>query len=235
MAPNQSDRRRFLLATTLTLLALPALWWANRTSDAGAPNVASVGIDVGDGAPGAGTPGAGAPGDGTPGAGTPGAGTPGAGATGAATPDPASPVAAPADPALQPAVQPATQPATQPAITSTPAAPSADEAAPVFLEGPAASAGAEVAEIAVPAAPAIVSITTKATYLRSITPKNSCLVAGVPSGKLITVVNLDNGRSVTCVATRTYTTSLEGLVLQTDAFSMIADLTDAPIPVEIRQ
>ena len=48
VAPNDSDRRRFLLASAMTLLALPALWWANKQSDAGAPNVATVGIEVAD-------------------------------------------------------------------------------------------------------------------------------------------------------------------------------------------
>ena len=49
VAHNDSDRRRFLLATAMTLLALPALWWANKQSDAGAPNVATVGIEVASG------------------------------------------------------------------------------------------------------------------------------------------------------------------------------------------
>ena len=49
MAHNDTDRRRFLLATAMTLLALPALWWANKQSDSGAPNVATVGIEVASG------------------------------------------------------------------------------------------------------------------------------------------------------------------------------------------
>ena len=51
MALTDTDRRRFLLATTLTLLALPALWWANQSENSTAPNVAvagaGAGVDVG--------------------------------------------------------------------------------------------------------------------------------------------------------------------------------------------
>ena len=46
MALTDSDRRRFLLATALTLVALPALWWANQND--GAPTVATVGLAVDD-------------------------------------------------------------------------------------------------------------------------------------------------------------------------------------------
>jgi len=47
MALTDTDRRRFLLATTLTLLALPALWWANQSENSTAPNVAVAGAEVG--------------------------------------------------------------------------------------------------------------------------------------------------------------------------------------------
>jgi hypothetical protein len=46
---------------------------------------------------------------------------------------------------------------------------------------------------------------------------------------------LNNGHSVTCIATRVYSTDDTGLIMHTDTFSRIADLTDAPIPVEISQ
>ena len=48
MALSDTDRRRFLLATTLTLLALPALWWANESGNTRSPSIAAVGIEVGD-------------------------------------------------------------------------------------------------------------------------------------------------------------------------------------------
>ena len=46
MALNDTDRRRLFLATAVTLVALPALWWANTSTDSAAPNVAVAGVDV---------------------------------------------------------------------------------------------------------------------------------------------------------------------------------------------
>ena len=46
MALTDTDRRRFIAATALTLLALPALWWANTSRDSAGPNLAVAGIDA---------------------------------------------------------------------------------------------------------------------------------------------------------------------------------------------
>ena len=197
MAPSDSDKRRFLLVTGLTLLALPALWWANQHADSGAPNVATVGIDVGDGAT--------AP-----------------EATDTAQVVPAAPGPAPAT--------------TQPPITIAPTTTSSDgPSAPIFLDGPSAASSGGAAAIAVPAAPTVERINTSASYRGSISPSDTCLTPDIETGTLVTVVNLNNGHSVTCVATRSYSTDDTGLIMHTDTFSQIADLTDAPIPVEISQ
>ena len=172
MAYSDTDRRRFVLATALTLLALPALWWANESSSTGAPNIAAAGVDVA-----------------------------------AATEEPAT---APAD--------------------ST-----AGAVAPVFLEGPSGVAGAGVAEIAVPADPLIDEITTSATYRNAMPTASTCIVAGIPNGSDVTVVNLDNNLSVRCTTALAGSDSTGEVVLHTSAFSEIADVTDAPIPVEIRR
>jgi hypothetical protein len=198
VAPNDTDRRRFLLATGLTLLALPALWWANQQADSGAPNVATVGIDVGDGQSEA--------------------------AVGPTN----------EDQLVEPTVEMA-PPTTAPAITAPPTTAPADPSAPVFLDGPSAGAGGGAAEIAVPAAPTIAGITTSASYRSSISPIDTCLTSNIRTGTTVTVVNLNNGHSVTCIATRVYSTDGTGLIMHTDTFSQIADLTDAPIPVEISQ
>ena len=173
MTLNNTERRRILLATTLTVLALPALWWANQSEGASAPNVATVGVEVG----------------------------------------------VSATPADEPLV---------------PLADSLGESAPVYLDGPSAEAGFGVAEIAVPARPRHESFTASATYSSSVWSTSACLVTGVAHGSEITVVNLDNNRSTTCVTVLAPTGSGAKVVLNTSAFSGLADLTDAPIPVEIR-
>ncbi len=58
---------------------------------------------------------------------------------------------------------------------------------------------------------------------------------GVSSGTKITVVNLDNNRSVTCTTALSPGNAAGDLVMHTSAFATIADLTDAPISVEIRR
>ena len=194
MAHNDTDRRRFLLASAMTLLALPALWWANKQSDAGAPNVATVGIEVADDSANADA--VIAPID----------------ATGAI---PATTV---------PVVSTTPTPATTPADTDPP---------PVFLEGPSANGATQALPVGVPAAPMVATITTKANYRSTISPADTCFVAGVDTGTRITVTNLDNGHSVDCIANRVYTDGSDGLVLHTNLFAQIADLTDAPIPVDI--
>ena len=206
MAPNNTDRRRFLLATALTLLALPALWWANQQADSGAPNVATVGVDVGDGSD---------------------SDTVAADTT--AMIDPVTGQPMPPDTA---AVAATTLPTV---ITAAPTTTPADPSAPVFLDGPSGAIGAGAAQVVTPAAPTVERITTSASYRSSISPIDTCLTADIRTGATVTVTNLDNGHSVTCIATRVYSATDIGLIMHTDTFSQIADLTDAPIPVEISQ
>ncbi len=180
MALTDTDRHRFIAATALTLLALPALWWANTSENSAAPNLAVAGIDaeVDVGA------------------------DPSAGAGNAtAIVDPAAGI---------------------------------DEAPPVFLDGPTSAAGASQSAIAVPARPLIDRITAKATF-RSSVSRGTCIVPGVTSGSHVTVVNLDNNRSMTCTTVLSPSSAAGELVMHTSAFATIADLTDAPISVEIRR
>jgi len=172
MALSDTDRRRFLLATTLTLLALPALWWANESGNTRSPSIAAVGIEVGD----------------------------------------------------TPAV--ADGPSTSDVL--------ADAVEPVFLDGPSGATGA-VAEIAVPARPLLEAVTKSATYRNAMPTKNTCIVTGLSNGQTVTVVNLANNRSVTCVTALAPVGEPDELVLHSSAFAQLADVTDAPIHVEIRR
>lgn len=108
-------------------------------------------------------------------------------------------------------------------------------AAPVFLDGPTAQVGAGVAEIAVPIAPTAERVTIDATFRSNVVAAGICRVPGLGNGQQITVVNLDNNRSITCTTSLTPAGASPELVMHPDLFSQIADLTDAPIPVEIRR
>ncbi len=162
------------MATIVTLVALPALWWINRDDDSGAPSVASVGVDVGSAAT-------------------------------ASTDDPARDVG--------------------------------DDAAlnePVFLDGPSSPIGG-VADIAVPAPPEHEPLTGSGTYSSIVSQVDKCFAKGVTTGSRITVVNLDNNRSIECTATLAPEEQPTDVVMHTKAYLTLADLTDAPIPVEIRR
>jgi hypothetical protein len=174
MVLTDTDRRRIFAVTVLTLVALPALWWANTSGNGStSPNLAVAGID----------------------------------------PVVETPTTAPA------------QAATDDGL---------DDVAPVFLEGPTSAAGAGQAEIAIPAKPLIDSVIAMATF-RSNLAEGTCIVAGMTSGSRVTVVNLANNRSVSCT-TMLAPGNLPGdLVMNSNAFASIADLTDAPISVEIRR
>lgn len=203
MTLTDTDRRRFMAATALTLLALPALWLANTSQNSTAPNLAVAGLDA-DAAVGASN----AP---TRAAGSDTAGGQIAGQAGG-----------------QAGGQIAGQAGGQ-------AGGQVDgELAPVFLDGPSSAVGAGQVEVAVPARPLIDGITAKATF-RSSVRGNTCIVPGVTGGSEVTVVNLSNNRSVDCTSVIAPATSRNEVVLPTSAFAAIADLTDAPISVEIRR
>jgi hypothetical protein len=173
---DDRDRRRLLLASALTVVALPAVWLANRDDTTSPrPNVAAVGAPVADGE--------------------------------AASVPPAS-----VDP------------------MGTVDAQYLDGAVPA----PPQTAG--------PVTPAIgtadgrVVATATAIFRRSVTSSTTCLFNGVKVGSHITVVNVDNDRSMTCTtALRPMDQPQDELMMSADAFATIADPSEAPIVVEIRE
>ena len=186
MALDDTDRRRFLLAALVSLLAFPALWWFNRDDPSSGPSTASVGVEVGGSI------------DGEP----------------PAEPDDAVTV----DSTI--------------GHSNLPSEPTVLDQPPIFLDGPASPVGG-VSEIAIPNADALETIITRATY-GSIAGSDRCLARNITTGQEITVINLDNNRIITCRVTLAPATQIADLVLQTEQFETLADLTDAPIPVQIR-
>jgi hypothetical protein len=168
---DPADRRRFLLATLVSVVALPALLLAGREDGSAGPNVATAGVEIDAGA-----------------------------AEGASVP-------------------------------ATSVDPPADD--PVYLDGPASANAPSIAEIAVPAPREAVVLQT-ATYSSGMWA-GGCRAKGVGGGVRVTVVNLDNNRSISCLAEFAPPEQQADLILPTSSFRQLADLTDAPIPVEIRQ
>jgi hypothetical protein len=104
---------------------------------------------------------------------------------------------------------------------------------PVFLDGPPPDPEPRVVELAVPPRPEFPPLALTASYRRTVSGVRTCLVADLSAGITVTVRNLDNGRSVECVTASAPADQAAGIVLHTDAFSLLADLTDAPVPVEV--
>ena len=106
---------------------------------------------------------------------------------------------------------------------------------PIFMNGPVAIEEDVIAEVAVPAQPAVPPVMIDASYLSTVRGTRTCLMRGIDSGRTVRVTNLDNGRSITCVTAIPPRTQRDELVMHVDAFQELADLTDAPIAVEVRQ
>lgn len=118
---------------------------------------------------------------------------------------------------------------------TAPAATNALGTAPVgYLTGTTVAADNEPAKIAIPKLQEAVK--GQATFSSDIAATTQChanYVKGIPFNATLTVTNLDNSRSVQCVASIAGAEPEFEVVLAVDTFAQIADLTDAPVPVEI--
>jgi hypothetical protein len=89
----------------------------------------------------------------------------------------------------------------------------------------------EQARIAIPRPPR--AIVGTATFRNDILRTTVCQVGGVKFNTQVTITNLDNSKSVRCFAAVRGDDPNDDVVLHVDAFLQIADITDAPIPVQI--
>jgi hypothetical protein len=101
-----------------------------------------------------------------------------------------------------------------------------------YLSGTTVPGDVSAAQIAVPRLPE--SVKGLATFSSEIDSTLRCHAnAEVPFNATITVTNLDNSRSVQCVSSIGGAQPETTIVLATATFAQIADLTDAPVPVQI--
>lgn len=105
---------------------------------------------------------------------------------------------------------------------------------PEFIQGTVPPQADDPATIAIPRVGR--SIRGAASFSRSITDPASCQVRdleAIPFDTAITVTNLDNSRSIRCIARVGGAAPDEAVILNADAFLEIGDLTDTPLSVEI--
>jgi hypothetical protein len=131
------------------------------------------------------------------------------------------------------APDPAQAAAGAPAYTDGPAETDPLGTAPVgYLAGTTVPGDLDPAQIAVPRLPD--SVRGLASFSSDIDSTLRCHAnADVPFNATLTVTNLDNSRSVQCVSSIGGAPPETTIVLATATFAQIADLTDAPVPVQI--
>lgn len=107
--------------------------------------------------------------------------------------------------------------------------------APANLDGPVSADPNGQGQIAYPADNSGRMVRGNATYKRlPDSVKTGCSTARVPLGATITVLNLNNGRKTTCVNINIGPMSGSfDITLNTAVFEAIAELVDAPLPVEL--
>lgn len=100
-----------------------------------------------------------------------------------------------------------------------------------FLDGTVPARDSDPATIAIPRLPQ--SLNGAGSFDRKIKEAERCAAKGIPFNSRITVTNRDNSRSVSCINNVGGLQPNADVVLNADAFLLIADLTDAPIAVQI--
>ena len=129
-------------------------------------------------------------------------------------------------------------------LVSSPASPSvsneptnSEPADPAFLPTNSGSQAPEIITVNVPAPPTGSNVKGSASFIRwrgDLLGLRPCATPHALIGAVITVTNLNNGRSLEC--NNVSIQSLSGghiMLIHTDIFLEIADLIDAPIPVQI--
>jgi hypothetical protein len=73
-----------------------------------------------------------------------------------------------------------------------------------------------------------------ASFDYSIEANDVCFARGAELGMFVTIINLDNSRSTTCIAALVLDENAADIVMHPNRFAAIGDPTDAPITVEYR-
>jgi hypothetical protein len=121
-----------------------------------------------------------------------------------------------------PTTQPANQPSATDAMGTTPVG---------FLDGTTPERASDPATIAIPRLGD--SINGIGTFRYDLTRVESCMAKDAPFNARITITNRNNSRSVQCINDVGGIEPNADVVLHANALLTIADLTDAPIPVQI--
>jgi hypothetical protein len=104
----------------------------------------------------------------------------------------------------------------------------------LFVGGDAQPAPPAVVNVAVPPTAGANELIATASFRRYSAGSRQCTTLLAPDGATLTVVNIDNGQTTTCLNTLGMAMPAGAdIVLHTDVFGEIGDLADAPIPVRV--
>lgn len=110
-----------------------------------------------------------------------------------------------------------------------------DSSKPINLDGPLAQQPTGSAPIAYPGPGEMNRVSAKASYVRFPEYNSAiCYASVAPLGLELTIVNLNNGRSLRC--TNVFAVTLPSgvdVVIHTPLYLQIANLVDAPLPVTV--
>ncbi len=110
-----------------------------------------------------------------------------------------------------------------------------DSSKPINLDGPLAQQPTGSAPIAYPGPGEMNRVSAKASYVRFPDYNSAiCYASVAPLGLELTIVNLNNGRSLRC--TNVFAVTLPSgvdVVIHTPLYLQIANLVDAPLPVTV--
>jgi hypothetical protein len=212
---SSSDRHRMLLATIVTVVALPTLWIASRSDSSAAPRLAAAGAPS-PAANGLSDPATSADTDTNIDTGT-GTGTNIDTDTSASATDGSS-----------------ASTGSSSVIPGMPGSSNGEPAAPAYLEGPTSSAVTATAPIASPSTNVGLRGTARYERFSSYYPNRACRVPAAPMWAVVTVHNLDTDRTTSCLNSSISPTGQSDIAtVDIDVFLEIADLADAPLPVEL--
>lgn len=125
-----------------------------------------------------------------------------------------------------------------PPATAPPIDPMGD-VEPLYLSTTPPRPPAQPVEVAFGSGDDQVVARARATYRGSVGRATNgdlaCWYNGIAGGELITVVNPANGRSIECWTVLRPDDAADEVVLNSSVFAQLADPTDAPVHVEIRQ
>lgn len=107
---------------------------------------------------------------------------------------------------------------------------------PVYLENTIELPLPAVIDVAVPPSAPANETTARLTFkdYTTLGLDKPCSTVEAPSGAVVTVTNIDNGQSVTCINTLGMSVPVGAdMAIDINLYVMLADLVEAPVPVRI--